>query len=78
MPLYICLIVWTFMSLANELDPLKIDRPTQIDISITKRKQTGDRTFTVASSIEWNKLPLTLRQSPSIETFKKSLKTHLF
>ena len=45
---------------------------------LTKRKQTGDRTFTVASSIEWNKLPLTLRQSPSIETFKKSLKTHLF
>ena len=52
-------------------DPLKLTY-------LTKRKQTGDRTFTVASSIEWNKLPLTLRQSPSIETFKKSLKTHLF
>ena len=52
-------------------DPLKLTY-------LTKRKQTGDRTFTVASSIVWNKLPLTLRQSPSIETFKKSLKTHLF
>ena len=52
-------------------DPLKLTY-------LTKRKQTGDRTFTVASSIEWNKLPLTLRQSPSIENFKKSLKTHLF
>ena len=52
-------------------DPLKLTYPT-------KRKEAGDRTFTVASSIEWNKLPLTLRQSPSIETFKKSLKTHLF
>ena len=52
-------------------DPLKLTY-------LTKRKQTGDRTFTVASSTEWNKLPLTLRQSPSIESFKKSLKTHLF
>ena len=31
-------------------DPLKFTY-------LTKRKQTGDRTFTV----EWNKLPLTLR-----------------
>ena len=63
------------MSLANELDPLKTHSNLHI---LTKRKQTGDRTFTVASSMEWNKLPLTLRQSPSIESFKKSLKTHLF
>ena len=52
-------------------DPLKLTYPT-------KRKLTGDRTFTVTSSIEWNKLPLSLRQSPSVETFKKSLKTYLF
>ena len=52
-------------------DPLKLTYPT-------KRKQAGDRTFTVASSIEWNKLPLSLRKSPSVETFKKSLKTYLF
>ena len=52
-------------------DPLKLTY-------LTKRKLTGDRTFTVASSKEWNKLPLTLRQSPTVESFKKSLKTFLF
>ena len=55
----------------SSADPLKLTYPT-------KRKLTGDRTFTVSSSIEWNKLPLTLRNSPTIETFKKSLKTYLF
>ena len=52
-------------------DPLKLTYPN-------KRKLTGDRSFTVTSSIECNKLPLSLRQSPSIETFKKSLKTYFF
>ena len=52
-------------------DPLKLTY-------LTKRKQTGDITFTVASSIEWNKLPITLRQCPSIDSLKKSRKTHLF
>ena len=51
MPLNICLIVG-IMSLAkltrSSEDPLKL-------AYLTKRKQTGDRTFTVASSIEWNK-----------------------
>ena len=41
-------------------------------------KNTGDRTFAVAAPTEWNKLPLEIRQSSSLCTFKTKLKTHLF
>ena len=42
------------------------------------RTQAGDRTFTVAASKEWNNLPLYIRNSVSVNTFQKALKTHLF
>ena len=44
----------------------------------TNKKTYGDRSFKVAGTEEWNKLPLDLKKSPSVETFKKNLKTHLF
>ncbi|XP_072022019.1 uncharacterized protein [Amphiura filiformis] len=40
--------------------------------------RAGDRTFTLCASREWNKLPITIRQSSSIASFKKSIKTYLF
>ena len=42
------------------------------------RTKWGDRAFSVAAPILWNSLPLVLRQSPSLESFKRRLKTHLF
>ena len=42
------------------------------------RVLAGDRTFTVAASKEWNKLPVYIRQSSSTNIFKKALKTYLF
>ncbi len=38
----------------------------------------GRQAFSVSAPLLWNKLPLTLRQKPSVEAFKKGLKTHLF
>ena len=38
----------------------------------------GDRSFAYAAAMEWNKLPLEIRQLPSVDSFKKHLKTHLF
>ena len=38
------------------------------------RVLAGDRTFTVAASKEWNKLPVYIRQSSSTNIFKKALK----
>jgi len=38
----------------------------------------GDRAFAVAEPRAWNNLPDAIRHSPSLETFKRSLKSHLF
>ena len=47
-----------------------------MDISNYTETVYGEKTCTVASSIEWNKLPGHFKTYPlRIETFKKSLKT---
>ncbi len=38
----------------------------------------GNRSFSIASARVWNQLPLTVKSSPSITTFKTNLKSHLF
>ena len=38
----------------------------------------GDRAFSVAGPLEWNRLPNNIRISDSFEGFKNKLKTHLF
>ena len=38
----------------------------------------GSRAFRVAAPSVWNALPLHVRSSPSIDTFKRELKTHFF
>jgi len=38
----------------------------------------GERSFSHAAPKVWNSLPLTVRKSESVDTFKKHLKTHLF
>ena len=42
------------------------------------RTVRGRRAFCFAGPHEWNRLPSTLRASPSVDTFKKNLKTYLF
>ena len=44
----------------------------------TRLKSSGDRAFTFAAPKEWNKLPLHLKTSPNIASFKTNLKTFLF
>ena len=44
----------------------------------TWRSTLGDRAFAVAGPRAWNSLPDAIRRSPSLETFKRSLKSHLF
>ena len=38
----------------------------------------GYRTFSVTAPILWNKLPAHIRQHTTMDSFKSSLKTHLF
>ena len=70
--LHTCLNLYTpTRSLRSSSDPLRLT------YSVT-RTLAGDRTFTVSASKYWNDLPLTVRQSSSVSTFRKALKTHLF
>ena len=41
-------------------------------------KSYGHRAFSFGAVVEWNKLPLDLRHSPSVAVFKSRLKTYLF
>jgi hypothetical protein len=41
-------------------------------------KTYGDRAFSIAGPRLWNGLPASVKDSPSITSFKKALKTHLF
>ena len=45
---------------------------------VTRRTTLGDRAFAVAGPQALNNLPDAIRQSPSLETFKRSLNSHLF
>ena len=41
-------------------------------------KSYGSKAFSFGAVVEWNKLPLDLRQSPYMYVFKSRLKTYLF
>ena len=50
----------------------------QLKVQKTRLKTYGDRSFQYAAAHEWNKLPIYIKQSPSLESFKSNVKTHLF
>ena len=47
-------------------------------VTATRRSTLGDRAFAVAAPRAWNNLLDAIRHSPSLETFKRSLKSHFF
>ena len=49
-----------------------------ITTKTAKFKSLGDRSFEVTAPSVWNSLPLEIRQSNSLEMFKRLLKTHYF
>lgn len=44
----------------------------------SRLKTRGDRAFALAAPVLWNNLPIAIRESDSIHSFKSRLKTHLF
>ena len=60
-------------SLRSSTDPssLTIPRPLRL-------KTIESRAFSVAGPSSWNELPPSIRQAPSLSSFKSKLKTHLF
>ena len=53
-------------------DFLHLERPH------TRLITVGDRAFSFAAIDLWNKLPLKLRDSKRLDTFKSDLRTYLF
>jgi hypothetical protein len=53
------------------------DSYNQLIIPRTKTS-SGDKAFACLAPRLWNMLPDNIKQSPSVKTFKKHLKTHLF
>ncbi len=47
-------------------------------ITKSKLRTLGDRAFAIAAPTLWNSLPLAIRNSDSLSSFKSTLKTHLF
>ena len=58
--------------------PLRSEVLDLLEVPKTRLKTFDDRSFMYAAAVEWNKLPLGIRKSPSLDSFKAHLKTHLF
>ncbi|KAL3059884.1 hypothetical protein OYC64_014482 [Pagothenia borchgrevinki] len=44
----------------------------------TKLRTFGDRAYSVAAPTLWNALPAEIRNIPTLDAFKRALKSHLF
>ncbi len=58
--------------------PLRSSSALLLKVPRFKNKALGARTFAYAAASLWNSLPLGIRAINNIDTFKLSLKTHLF
>ena len=86
------ILLLTFKAMHNQTptyisDLIQPYRPTRELRSSTKKLLTsttyktinyGGRSFSYAAPRLWNALPLDIRESTNLETFKRKLKTHLF
>ena len=50
----------------------------QLALGPRTHNRYGDRAFSACAPLLWNNLPSHIQDSPTIDTFKKKLKTHLF
>ena len=57
---------------------LRNKKDNLLQIPITNLSTYGDRAFEKVAPVLWNKIPLQIRQSATITTFKSQLKTHMF
>jgi hypothetical protein len=57
---------------------LRSDTGRLLAVPKARLKTAGERAFKFQATRAWNSLPLELRHSPKLSTFKSKLKTHLF
>ena len=78
--LYSQLIALPASSRQGEKVQIYVDQYIPLHLLLIEPKSKhswGDRSFVVAAPRLWNELPLSIRTSPSLEVFKKNLKTYL-
>ena len=68
----------SLVELYSPIRTLRSSNSVLLKHKVGKFKTLGDRSFSVSAPIIWNELPLALRQSSSLELFKRNLKTYLF
>ncbi len=61
----------------NRRPGLRSESANLLTVARTQRSH-GDKAFCVAGPRLWESLPIRIRNSPSVNSFKKVLKTHLF
>ena len=67
------------LSPANNMNCLRsADDDTLLQIDFSTSVTMGDRAFSIYASKIWNTVPKSLRETPSLNTFKSKLKTYLF
>jgi hypothetical protein len=54
------------------------DNSLDLVVLRARKKKCGERTFSRAAPLIWNELPLSIRSSTSLLSFRARLKTHLF
>ena len=74
-PAYLCDLVKPYVPGRSGL---RSENQCQLERTVTRLKSYGDRSFQFAAIQEWHCLPQNIRESKSLEIFKKDLKTHLF
>ena len=57
---------------------LRSNEQMLLHVPRSKQKTYGDRAFSHTAPLTWNTIPLEVRQSPSLDSFKKNIKTLLF
>ena len=73
-PVYLCDLLQQYVP---KLD-LRSATKELLAISKTKTATNGDRAFSVAGTINWNRLPGILRESQTLNSFKIGIKSFLF
>ena len=75
-PQYLCDLIMPYSNARNlRSDNMSLIAPCH---PRAKLKSYGERSFQHAAPTEWNKLPLLIRESPSLDIFETQLKTFLF
>ena len=60
------------------LEPRSGGKGSQVEHKTTRLAKVGDRAFSNYATLLWNQQSSHIKASPSVQTFKKNLKTHVF